>query len=343
MKLVATGTNPVQIDVYQNGKKIISYSDSTYHFSGGQPGIAAYSPQHGAVESWVGGDGDGTGAAHPTPPAPWRVLRGGMTVQNLRVIDGVTYLDINSAYNTGSSAITIRYIEPTNPAPGKSHRFLYVLPVEAQVPGNFWGDGVTEVVSHNLQNQYNLTVVAPDFYTDPWEADHATDQGRQHESFMIRDFVPWVKLNLSQTGGEKSELLGFSKAGFGGMGLIMRNPGTFDIGAFWDFPADWTYSNIPDPYGSQDNFENNYQLSAGFLAAHAAPFQTSKRLWISGDPAVFQSMLQAFAARLDSAGIAYSYSNTGVAMVHRWDSGWVPRAVAALDSLPATVGCAVTP
>jgi hypothetical protein len=342
LKLIATGSNPVQLDVYQNGRQIISYSDSSFHFSGGQPGLAEYSPRFGSVESWVGGDGDGTGAAHPTPPAPWRVLSGGMSVRNLRVIDGVTYLDVISDYNGGNELPTIRYIEPTNPAPDKAHRLLYVLPVEASVPGTNWGDGVNEVVSHNLHNQYNLTVVAPAFITDPWEADDATDDTRRHESFMVVDFAPWVKLNFSQTGTEKSELLSFSKGAFGGLGLIMRHPGTFDIGAFWDFPADWTYAEISDPYGTQQNFDTNYALTSTFLAAHAAPFQFSNRLWISGDPVIFQSMVQDFAARLDSAGIPYLYSNTGIEMEHRWDSGWVPRAIAALDGLPLATGSCTT-
>lgn len=337
LRLVATGSNPVQLDVYHNGKKIISYSDSGFRFVGGQPGIAAYPPGYGAVESWAGGDGDGTGATHPTPPAPWRVVRGGMTVRNLRVVNGVTYLDAVSAYN-GGAPVTIRYIEPTNPAADKAHRFLYVLPVEQNVPGTMWGDGVNEVVSNNLHNLYNLTVVAPSFTTVPWEADNDTDDTRRHESFMVNDFAPWVKLNLAQTGNEKSELIGFSKAGYGGLDLIMRNPGVFDVGAFWDFPADWTYSDNPDPYGTQANFDNNYKLTSSFIAAHAAPFQLGQRLWISGDQVEFQAMVQNFASRLDAAGVPYVYTNTGVAMSHRWDSGWVPRAIAGLDGLPVAMG-----
>ena len=46
--------------------------------------------------------------------------------------NGVKYYPVTSVYQ-GSQPLTVRVLEPTNPAPGRPRRFLYVLPVEAGV------------------------------------------------------------------------------------------------------------------------------------------------------------------------------------------------------------------
>src|SRR5262249_46706904 len=59
----------------------------------------------------------------------------------------------------GDQPTTLRILEPTNPAPGEPHRFLYVLPVEAGVTNlnSTYGDGLEQARLLNLQNLYNLT------------------------------------------------------------------------------------------------------------------------------------------------------------------------------------------
>jgi hypothetical protein len=150
--------------------------------------------------------------------------------------------------------------------------------------------------------------------------------------------VPWIKQNLATTGHEQIWLLGFSKSGLGAQDLILKHPGLFTLAASWDFPADMaTYDGLgADPaanYGTDANYQANYRLTQAFVDAHKTPFLTRNRIWI-GSYALFGTDVSAYDALLASAGIAHT-TETPRPMAHRWDSGWVPIALAALyqDSL----------
>ena len=93
-----------------------------------------------------------------------------------------------------------------------------------------------------------------------------------------------------------------------------------------------------EEYGTQANFQANYELTPGFLSMHAAPFVSSNRIWI-GSFDVFGPDVSDYDARLTSAGIQHTTEPPQL-MAHRWDSGWVPLALSALSqdgaALPAT-------
>jgi hypothetical protein len=155
---------------------------------------------------------------------------------------------------------------------------------------------------------------------------------------MTQELMPWVKANLATTGTEQTWLIGFSKSGIGGQDLILRHPDLFTLAASWDFPADMSsydeYGGNPAAsYGTNANFQDNYELSPAFVEAHEAPFTTSNRIWIGGYSA-FQTDDSNYDALLTSQGIEHT-TETPTLMPHRWDSGWVPLALAALyqDSL----------
>ena len=86
------------------------------------------------------------------------------------------------------------------------------------------------------------------------------------------------------------------------------------------------------------NFAANYQLTQAFIAAHKAPFLTQKRIWIGGYN-VFAKDVSDYGALLASQGILYT-AGPSQDIPHRWDSGWVPAAVATLhqDSLSLPSG-----
>ena len=98
-----------------------------------------------------------------------------MTVLGWPTVDanGVKYYTVASDY-LGDQPTTLRILEPTNPVPGDADRFLYVLPVEAGVTSlsSQWGDGLEQARLLNLQNLYNLTLVAPSFPIVPWYGDN---------------------------------------------------------------------------------------------------------------------------------------------------------------------------
>jgi hypothetical protein len=244
--------------------------------------------------------------------------------------NGVASYDVTSADN-GPGTQTLRVLEPTHPAAGVPHSFLYVLPVEAGL-GTVYGDGMATLEALDAENQYNLTIIEPSFGIEPWYADNPNDSTLRYETFMTNDLVPWVTQNLSTTGQEQKWLLGFSKSGIGGQDLILKHPDVFTLAASWDFPADMSsYSQFfgsSFQYGTDANFQTNYRLTPIFLEAHKLPFVTSSRIWIGGYD-VFRTDMSDYHGLLNSAGMLHT-TETPTFMPHRWDSGWVQIALAAL-------------
>jgi Putative esterase len=251
-------------------------------------------------------------------------------------VQGIQSYKVISADN-GPGPQTVRVLTPTHPAPGTSHNFLIVLPVEAGL-GNTFGDGLATLLALDAQDEYNLTIVEPSFAIDPWYANNPEDPHFRYETFMTRVLVPWIRKNLATTGHEQVWLIGFSKSGLGAQDLILKHPGVFTLAASWDSPFDMSAydqfgNDSADNYGTDANFQANYRLTAAFVYAHRAPFLTSDRIWIGGY-GLFQADDSGYDALLNSEGIAHS-TETPQYMAHRWDSGWVPLALAALsqDSL----------
>jgi hypothetical protein len=251
--------------------------------------------------------------------------------------------------DNGSTPEVMRVLAPASPAPGVPHNFLFVLPVEAD-NGTSFGDGLDVMRQLDAQDKYNLTIIEPSFALEPWYADNPVNSAAQQETFVIQQLVPWVQVNLSTTGQEQNWLIGFSKSGIGGQDLILKHPGVFNLAASWDFPADMqTYdqygSSSASSYGTNANFQANYELTSAFLNAHKAPFATASRIWIGGYEA-FQTDDSDYDSLLTSVGIAH-LTETPTAMPHRWDGGWVPLALAALHqesgNLPAAVAARARP
>ena len=89
--------------------------------------------------------------------------------------------------------------------------------------------------------------------------------------------------------GRENLLIGFSKSGYGDLDLLFKHPTVFDAAAAFDFPADMqTYngfgSSSANDYGTQANFQNNYEMDQSFLNTYKAPFTTQDRIWISEGP-----------------------------------------------------------
>ena len=246
--------------------------------------------------------------------------------------NGVATYNMTSPIVSGGATEPLRVLNPTNPAPGVAHNFLIALPVETG-EGTTYGDAMSTLESLNAQNTYNLTIIEPSFSLDPWYADSATDSTEQKETFMTAQLVPWIKANLATTGSEQVWLLGFSKSGLGAQDLILKHPSVYSLAASWDFPADMTsYGQLgtspQTAYGTNANYLANYQLTQAFINSYAAPFAAHERIWVGGYY-YFDYDVYDYASRLDSAGVVFA-DETPTQMAHRWDSGWVPDALAAL-------------
>jgi hypothetical protein len=306
LRLVAVGNT---IALLQNGVQRIVVSDNT--FTGGAPGVMAFG--NATADNW---SGQSTG---------FQVSPAGTDSQ------GVKSYNVISA-NNGYGLQTIRVLTPTNPAAGVAHNFLIVLPVESGL-GDVFGDGLATLRSLNAQNQYNVTIIEPTFGIDSWYANNPNDPQLQYEGFITQELVPWIKQNLATTGNEQTWLIGFSKSGIGGQDLILKHPDLFTLAASWDFPADMaTYDGLgSDPaanYGTNANYQANYRLTSAFVDAHKGPFLASNRIWIGGY-ALYQQDMTDYNAILNAKGIVHT-TETPTPTSHRWDSGWMPMAMAAL-------------
>src|SRR4029077_5884016 len=100
--------------------------------------------------------------------------------------------------------------------------------------------------------------------------------------------------------------------------------------ACWDAPVqttDVTYGDMQANYGTQQNFAN-YEIPP-LVAQDNAPFQTTDRIWISGDNGSFTSQMVTLDQQMTAAGIQHTFVG-GVTRAHTWTSGWAPLAIQGL-------------
>jgi hypothetical protein len=307
LKLVVVGST---LSFLENGVERIALYDASW--ATGAPGILASGTA--AASNWSGGTA-GFEADYLSTNAA-----------------GVESYNMISA-DDGYGPQILRVLRPTDPARGVAHNFLFVLPVEAGL-GTSYGDGMATVEAANAQNEYNLTVIEPSFAIEPWYANNPNNPDLQYETFMTSELEPWVRANLGTTGTEQIWLLGFSKSGLGAQDLLLKYPDLFTLAASWDFPADMASydafgTSEEAEYGSDANYQANYRLTPAFLNAYKTPFTGSDRIWIGGYNK-FETDVSDYNSLLASDGMAHT-TQTPTLMAHRWDSGWVPLALSALE------------
>ena len=310
LKLASVGS---RVAFSAGGVERIVVSDGS--ISAGQPGIVTFGAA--SADSWSAG----------AASVPSNALQVDYTGTDA---NGVARYNVTSPDDGGTQVM--RVLAPTNPAAGVPHNFLFVLPVEAGL-STVYGDGLETLRALDAQDQYNLTIIEPSFGIEPWYADNPNDSSVRYETFLTNDLEPWVTQNLAETGAEQRWLIGFSKSGIGATDLILKHPDVFTLAAAWDFPADMSaydqYFGSASSYGSNDNFLANYRLTPAFIEAHKAPFLAKNRIWIGGYHS-FQTDMADFDALLTSEAVMHSTETPQDDVPHRWDSGWVQIALAAL-------------
>jgi len=243
------------------------------------------------------------------------------------------YYPVTSVYQ-GSDQQIIRVLEPTNPVAGKPRRILYVLPVDQGVDttDSTWSDGLEELRMLDVQDRFNMTLIAPSFNYNPWYGDNVINPSLRMESFIIDDLIPWGDTFLKGTVPQRY-LIGFSKSGNGVLDLMLRHPSVFNAGAAWDSPAQQSSLSasfdLPENFGTQANY-NSYFIPS-LVASNAAAFTQQDRLWISGDQAAWTADMDTLNTQMNAAGIAHTWV-AGPTRAHSWNSGWLNGAVTDLDA-----------
>jgi Tryptophan-rich Synechocystis species C-terminal domain/Putative esterase len=245
--------------------------------------------------------------------------------------------------NSGLQPFAVRVLTPQHPSAAYPHSFLYDLPVEPGLAQSTWGSGLNELQNQDVEDQYNATIVEPIFPTYSWYADSSTDATVNYETFMADILPKWVESNFSTTGTEKNLLVGFSKSGYGALDLELKHPSVFSAVAAFDFPADMTsddqYGGGAN-YGTQANFQENYELSSSFVSGLKAPFTTQDRILISEGPA-FQSDVADFDTLLTAQGVMHTLLNQ-TNDTHSWSGGWLSSAIAGLYGMEKNLNSGAT-
>jgi hypothetical protein len=247
--------------------------------------------------------------------------------------NGIKYYPARSVYQDSQLQV-IRVLEPTHPAPGIPRRILFVLPVDTGVDNarSTWGDGLEELRLLDVQNRFNMTLIAPSFTYEPWYGDNVSDPRFRMESFIIDDLVPFGDTFVQGRVPQRC-LIGFSKSGYGALSLILRHPDIFSGAAVWDAPAQLSDINaigLSTPgalqmnFGTQSNF-SRYNIPF-LISTRAEPFRHQNRLWISGDGPAWTDDMRKLNHELTEAGISHTWTQ-GRWRTHSWTSGWLNGAV----------------
>jgi hypothetical protein len=266
-------------------------------------------------------NGDGTLGVSPLSP-PQFVYQGTDAT-------GAQVYDITNA--SGLEPFAVRVLTPEHPSTVYPHSFLYDLQVEPGLAQSTWGSGLNELENLDVEDQYNATIIEPIFPMDSCYADNPNNPTIDYETFVADILPQWVDSNFSTTGTEQNLLVGFSKSGYGGLDLELKHPSVFSAVAAFDFPGDMTSydaygSSSANDYGTQANFQDNYEMNASFIEAHATPFTSQDRILISEGP-IFQSQVADFDTLLTSQGIMHTTLNQTTETL-RWYGGWLSGEIA---------------
>ena len=235
----------------------------------------------------------------------------------------------------GSHPFAVYVLNPNNPSPNYQHSFLFALPPEPGLDEAAGGVGIDQLQQLNVQNQYNATIIEPVFPLSSWYADNPNDPTMNYETFTATYLAKWADSSFATTGTEKNLLVGYSKSGYGALDLLLKHPNVFSAAAAWDFPADMTnYNSLATAsanYGTNANFQANYQLTGSLIDQLKAPFLSQDRIWISGYT-YFQRDVSDFDALLTAHGVSHTLAPQAPS-VHAWQGDWLPGAISGLYGL----------
>lgn len=209
---------------------------------------------------------------------------------------------------------------------------IFVAPVEA-TPIKY-GNGLARVRELGLHNSRKCIFASMTTKTAHWFGSRS-DGTICIDRHIIMGVMPLIDANYRTLKDRESKLwLGFSKSGWGGLSLALRNPQAFGYIAAWDCPWLLTYSmfDVANSFGTEAQFDLYNPLT--IISQHKNAISDRSRLWIGGGnywDTHFQPMLGA----LNSHSIPYR-QHYQLAPSHNWLDQWVTIAVAALFEMRAS-------
>lgn len=230
----------------------------------------------------------------------------------------------------------IRVLEPENLDEIEHPRVLYLLPSSPELSHRS-GDGLDEVLAHDLHNRYGLVAVAPTYSDWPWMTDLPDNKMFQQALYFLEDVVGFIDRKYPQS---SRLLIGYSKGGSAALQLLLRYPEVFRAAAAFDSPI---MKEQPDQW-EMPYFWPNPEHFRDFaiphlLKARGRELGDEPRIALFGygnfgqnAPDWTYDHLSAGHALMDELEVPHIYDNYTYRK-HRWDSGWLPEAVATLSRM----------
>lgn len=241
---------------------------------------------------------------------------------------------IHSPFQAGST--NLRVLLPDNFDSESTYRVLYILPVVEQANRRF-GDGLFELLKDDFHNIHQLICVAPEFTGLPWYVNYPGDSTRQDERHFLENIIPFVDQNYPTVNSQQGRfLIGFSKSGWGALTLLLRNPEIFQKAAGWDVGIRVDMGPIEEAekamrisqyFGNEANFEQ-YRIST-LLKQNSKELGEKARIFYYNTPGKRSQGGVKIHELMVEQEIPHRYLFESKRK-HRWDSGWIPTAVAFL-------------
>lgn len=248
----------------------------------------------------------------------------------------LSYLQYTVRSNRQMVETIIRILEPDDLDRIENPRVLYLLPATPELSHRS-GDGLDEVLANDLHNRYGFVAVAPTFSDWPWMTDLPDRPMFQQVLYFLEDVVGFVDGLYPDA---SRALIGYSKGGSAAVQLLLRHPELFRAAAAFDSPVmkerpdQWEMPYFwPNPEHFRDFAIPHLLRTRGHLlgATPRIALFGYGNFGLDAPDWTFDHQTAAHEL-LDELGIPHVYSND-TRREHRWDSGWLPEAVAALDQM----------
>lgn len=227
----------------------------------------------------------------------------------------------------------IRVLEPDDLHSIEKPRLVYLLPSTPELSHRS-GDGLDEALRHDLHNRHGLVFVAPSYSEWPWMTDLPDQPMFQQLMFFLEEIVPFIEARYPAL---PRMLVGYSKGGSAALQILLRHPEVFAAAAAFDSPVMKTRPDqweMPYFWPSPERFQDF--AIPHLLRTRGGELGSTPRISLHGygnfgknAPDWSHDHLSEAHDLLDELGVAHLYDNETY-RAHRWDSGWLPDAVAAL-------------
>ena len=252
--------------------------------------------------------------------------------------------NIRSKY-LGGAETTIYVMLPKSFDSARRYKVLYILPViNGETSGGpRWGKPLDVAAEHRFADKYDAICVMATFDRGTLYVNHPTQKDMQHEDYFVKEVVPFIDTHYPTLAEPRGRLLtGFCGSGNGAMWLLLRHLDKFGKAAVWETWLDMQKMHPPDKkqLGSEETFQEYCVMN--LVDKHAAR--------LKGGPTRIVMMsyrnqrdghfsVNRFHDKLFDHGIPHVFEFHAQEQ-HRWDSGWLPRAVGYLflEDLPEGTG-----